>query len=134
MPSRTYILAIALAVGALACKKSDVTSAAESTQTEPRLVAGTVSAARVSDGVAIVNGTASSISFEVANRGWLGTLAPCTDASVNCAVLAAGQRVTVKVQNIAGAESGSFSQAVVYYWMVVDGRASGEAVLITVAM
>ena len=73
----------------------------------------TVTAERVANGVKIVNGSTSRISYVVVNPNWLGLLASCR--TTPCPSIASGASVVVPESDIYGF-SASAPRLVVRYW------------------
>jgi hypothetical protein len=120
-----------LIVALAACGRDSVEPADEQ---QPGIVAGSVTGASVVTGIRVTNGKSVPISLVVANRGWLGLLASCVDNGSHCITLAPGASTTVPLAEIYGAEAGSFSEAAVYYWSIINGKAVEPSGQLFVAM
>lgn len=81
-----------------------------------------VTATAVAGGIELRNDRAEAVSYLVADRGWMGLLASCADAEVNCARLGAGATTVVRFAEIYGGESGNFSEARILFWTVLNSR------------
>ena len=109
MKHRLTILA-ALLVATTACG-SDLK---EGTSLGPNAAGNaSVTAERVTNGVRIVNGSTSRISYVVVNPGWLGLLASCRTAP--CPTIASGASAVVSESEIYGF-SALAPKLVVRYW------------------
>ncbi len=124
------LLALALLLSTTGCSRPATDSGTGPTG----LVAGGVTATRVTDGIELYNGSETVIAYQVVNSGWLGLLAPCSDAGATCATLVQGARRVVPTGEILGASAGAFTQTRVAYWSVVQGSTQAGASELLVVM
>lgn len=86
-----------------------------------------VTATAVGGGIELRNARAEPIAYLVSDGGWLGLLASCAEAEVNCPRLGAGETATVPFAQIYGGADGRFTEARVVFWPVLNNRVGQTA-------
>jgi len=123
---RPIHLASAALISLAACHSPAEPIAATEPQPQPprSIVAGVVTAERVSGGVRLTNGDDSPVAYAVWNPDFLGLFTPCTTTDASCPRLGPGASVTVSEASVTGRAPG-MQRVVVRWWHVVAGQADG---------
>jgi hypothetical protein len=115
-----------VAVITLAACRSPVEPATSPVPDDPAapaaIVAGVVTAERVSGGVRLKNGDDHPVAYAVWNPDFLGLFAPCTTTGPACPRLGPGASVVVRDADVTGTAPG-MRRVVVRWWHVEAGRA-----------
>ena len=97
---------------------------------------GTVSVAKVPQGIRLVNNTDRGVAYAISNPNWLGLLAICNDPEPACVRLAAGDTIVVPFAEIHGYDS-STERVSVYWWHVSpdgEGHKASDPVEVVVPL
>lgn len=117
---KTAIILALLTVAA--CGAGDTTSIDHAAPAG--IVAGRVTAARVSGGVSVTNGTERGVAYSVWNPNFLGLLGTCSDPAPSCVRLAPGAQVVVPIDSIVGWNAQT-TEIIVYWWHVLPASTGG---------